>query len=67
MKRFLLFSFVLFLFSSTFAQTTKMSIVGKPVKSSFEFSGVRDVNGRLCAMIKFVSDMDDKCKGKAFQ
>ena len=53
-----LFSFVIFLFSFSFAQTAKMSIVGKPHKSSTEFSGVRDVNGRICAMFKIISDMD---------
>jgi len=63
MKRFSVFvlsllSFIIFLFSFSFAQTAKMSVVGKPYKSSTEFSGVRDVNGRICAMFKIISDMD---------
>ncbi len=58
MKPVLLFSFVFFLLSSAFAQTAKMSVSGKPYKSSSEFSGVSDGNGRLCAMLKIISDMD---------
>ena len=40
------------------AQTSKMSIEGKPKKSSSEFVSARDDNGRFCAAIKVISDMD---------
>ena len=49
-------AFLLLTFS--FAQTSKMSIDGKPKKSMSEIVGVRDVNGRFCAAIKVISDMD---------
>ena len=35
-----------------------MSIEGKPKKSTSEIVGVRDDNGRFCAAIKVISDMD---------
>ncbi len=65
MKRIFLFSFVIFHLSFSFAQTTgsasslsQMSVLGKPYKSSTEFVGLRDDNGRICAMIKVISDID---------
>lgn len=49
---------LLSLFAFLSAQTNQMNIDGKPEKSSSEMVGVRDDNGRICAMIKVVSDMD---------
>lgn len=53
-----IFLSLLFLFAFLSAQTNQMNIDGKPEKSSTEMVGVRDDNGRICAMIKIVSDMD---------
>ena len=57
---FYLLTFYFLLSTVVFAQTAKMSVVGKAQKSSTEFVGssVRDANGRLCAMFKIISDMD---------
>jgi len=44
-----------FLFSQ---ELSKMQIVGTPEKSSSELVGVRDANGRFCAAIQVISDMD---------
>ncbi len=60
---FFLFSYFIFHLSLSPAQPSsisRMSIVGKPKKSTSEFVGssIRDVNGRICAMIKVISDMD---------
>ncbi|ACF14786.1 protein of unknown function DUF323 [Chloroherpeton thalassium ATCC 35110] len=46
------------MFAESGAQTAKMHIDGKPEKLTNEMVGVRDVNGRLCAALQFVSDMD---------
>jgi len=40
------------------AQTSKMRIDGKPEKLTNEMVGVRDVNGRICAALQVISDMD---------
>ncbi len=40
------------------AQFDKMEIIGNPVKIENEFVSARDVNGRICAAIKIISDMD---------
>ena len=56
-----LLSFFIFHLSLSSAQTSsisRMSVVGKAQKSVSEFVGVRDGNGRICAMIKVISDMD---------
>ena len=61
MKHFTIFFYFVFIFillSSSIAQTSKMSIEGKPKKSTSEIVGVRDDNGRFCAAIKVLSDMD---------
>ncbi len=43
---------------SAFAQLSKMEVVGKPKKLSDEIVAVRDANGRFCAGIQVLSDMD---------
>jgi hypothetical protein len=48
----------LLFFSISNAQTSKISVEGKPKKSTSEIVGVRDANGRFCAAIKVISDMD---------
>ena len=48
--------FILFLFPSLLF--SQLQIVGTPEKSTTEFDGVRDVNGRICAAIQIISDMD---------
>jgi len=53
-----LFSFIIFHLSFVLAQTSKMSVEGKSKKSSSEFVSARDDNGRFCAAIKVISDMD---------
>ncbi len=59
MKRILfLFFFFFLILTSSFAQTSKMSIEGKPKKSSDEMVGKRDSNGKFCAAIQVMSDMD---------
>jgi formylglycine-generating enzyme required for sulfatase activity len=55
---FLNFTFHLLLSTVVFAQTAKMSIEGKPQKSSNEIVGKRDSNGKFCAAVQVVSDMD---------
>ncbi len=39
-------------------QLAKMQIVGKPEKSATEIVAVRDANGRYCAAVQVISDMD---------
>ncbi len=51
--------FLLLLLGSLSAQDlAKMRLIGKPYKSPDEFVAKRDVNGRYCAGIKVISDMD---------
>ncbi|MCD6161672.1 MAG: PEGA domain-containing protein, partial [candidate division Zixibacteria bacterium] len=40
------------------AELSSLQIEGKPVKSSDEIVGVKDANGRFCAAIQVISDMD---------
>ncbi len=58
MKRVFIALAVLFLASALHAQLAKMRLVGKPEKSESEIIGRRDVNGRFCAAIKVLSDME---------
>ncbi len=59
MKRLLVFCiFSFILISISHAQLAKMSISGTPQKSSDEIVGKRDANGRFCAAIQVISDMD---------
>jgi formylglycine-generating enzyme required for sulfatase activity len=55
---FLLSTFHFLLSTVSFAQTAKMSVNGKPQKSSNEIVGKRDSNGKFCAAVQVVSDMD---------
>lgn len=57
MRRFI-FLFVLILFATVQAQILKMQIEGKPQKLDFEIVAQKDANGRFCAGIKVISDMD---------
>ena len=59
----LLFLFILYTSNLLNAQETtnelsELSIIGLPEKSLDEMVGVRDVNGRICAAIQFISDAD---------
>ena len=62
MKRYFLMMLVLGLFSNLFAQQEEklpqMHIIGKPRLLQSELVGVRDANGRICAGIQVVSDME---------
>ncbi|HHJ52668.1 MAG TPA: PEGA domain-containing protein [Caldithrix abyssi] len=58
MKKLTILVFLLGLSIHLYAQLAKMSIVGKPEKSESEIIGRRDVNGRFCAAIKVLSDME---------
>ena len=58
MKRYFLIILSLGLFSQLLAQLPQMHIVGKAEKLATEFVGVRDANGRFCAGIKVISDME---------
>lgn len=54
---------ITFVFLSLFAisisaETSKMQIVGKPEKSKSEIVAVRNANGRFCAAIQVISDME---------
>ncbi|KAA3620139.1 MAG: PEGA domain-containing protein [Calditrichaeota bacterium] len=42
----------------TFAQLAQLNLSGTPQKSADEISAVRDANGRFCAAIQVISDMD---------
>ena len=39
-------------------ELAKLHLIGKPEKSNTEIVGVRDANGRFCAAIQVISDMD---------
>jgi len=54
----IIFLMITVLFSNAEAQTAKMRIEGTPEKLTNEMVGVRDVNGRLCAALQVISDMD---------
>jgi uncharacterized protein (TIGR02145 family) len=58
----ILLTFYILLATHTFAQTTsalaQMRIDGKPQKSASEFVSRRDANGKICAAIQVISDMD---------
>lgn len=49
---------ILLLLQTSRAQLAKMSIIGKPEKSDTDIITRKDVNGRFCAAIQVVSDMD---------
>ena len=50
---------VLFFISVASAQELPhLQIVGKPEKSDTDFVAKRDANGRLCAAVQVISDMD---------
>jgi uncharacterized protein (TIGR02145 family) len=60
---FILSTFYFLLSTNTFAQAStsslaKMRIAGKPQKSATEFVSRRDANGKICAAIQVISDMD---------
>ncbi len=58
MKKVMFLLLYLGFFISAHAQLAQMSIVGKPQKLESEIIGRRDVNGRFCAAIKVLSDME---------
>ncbi|MFQ5825171.1 MAG: SUMF1/EgtB/PvdO family nonheme iron enzyme, partial [bacterium] len=59
MQRFVcVFAFFMIALPLPAPQLSKMQIVGKPEKSSTEIVAVRDANGRYCAAIQVISDMD---------
>ena len=61
MKKPLLPITLLILITNTlFAQLPQMQIAGKPKKETTEFVGsnIKDTNGRICAAIKVVSNLD---------
>lgn len=43
---------------SALAVISNLQVVGKPHKSDDEFVGRKDINGRLCAAIQVVSDLE---------
>ena len=49
---------LLFAISAIAQDIPELRLVGEPVFAENEFVGVRDVNGRLCAAIKVISDLD---------
>jgi len=53
-----LFLALLITTTSSYSQLSQMKIEGSPEKSQDELVSVRDANGRFCAAIKFISDMD---------
>lgn len=55
---FKLFALILLICNILSAQTSKLQILGKPEKSTSEIVAVRDVNGRFCAGIQVISDLD---------
>ncbi len=59
-RHFTVLSIILFIGDLQGQELKHMQIVGKPEKSATEFVGsnVRDVNGRICAAIQVISDMD---------
>ena len=58
MKKPVVFCLLFILISFSHAQLSKMSISGKPQKSADEIVGKRDANGRFCAAVQVISDMD---------
>ena len=57
--KYIYYAVVIILFINTVrAQFDKMEISGNPVKIENEFASARDANGRICAAIKIISDMD---------
>jgi len=58
MKRLVIFLTVFLIVASSFAQLAKMRLTGKAEKSEDEIVAVRDANGRFCAAIKVLSDME---------
>ena len=57
MKKYILI-FSVVTFYVTHAQLNQLQIVGRPEKAETEIVGVRDVNGRFCAAVQMLSDMD---------
>lgn len=55
---FKIFALILLICNILSAQTSKLQILGKPEKSTSEIVVVRDVNGRFCAGIQVISDLD---------
>ncbi len=58
MKYLFTFLVIILLTNSGFGQLTRMNLEGKPQKSNDEIVAKRDANGRYCAAIKVVSDME---------
>jgi len=58
MHRLPVFCFLLCFSISAYAQTAKMSVFGKAQKSFDEIVSKRDANGRICAGIQVISEMD---------
>ncbi len=58
MKYLFTFLVIILLTNSGFGQLARMSLEGKPQKSNDEIVAKRDANGRYCAAIKVVSDME---------
>ena len=54
----LVFWLLLFPSGSLFSQLAQLHIIGKPILSKSELIGKRDVNGRFCAGVEVISDMD---------
>lgn len=55
---FKIFALILLICNILSAQTSKLQILGKPEKSTSEIVAVRDVNGRFCAGIQVISDLE---------
>lgn len=58
-----MYRFIIFLMFSIapmylLAQLSELNMVSKPEKIFTEFVGIRDANGRFCAAIQVISDMD---------
>ncbi|MDO9548037.1 MAG: hypothetical protein Q7J65_03620, partial [Candidatus Marinimicrobia bacterium] len=54
----IIISIFMFCASSISAETSKMQIAGTPEKSTSEIVAVRDANGRFCAGIKVISNLE---------
>jgi len=55
---FKIFALILLVCNILYAQTSKLQIIGKPEKSTSEIVAVRDANGRFCAGIKVISNLE---------
>ena len=54
----ILFLFLFLALTATAQDIPEMRLVGKPILAEDEFVAVRDDNGRICAAIKVISDME---------